>query len=309
MDSIRREKSAHRAWRFRTRVPDITLRYIAPSPTIFSPWTKRLGILVALFMGPAIALSFSTNAAFSDEDRLRSNDIGTGVWVPDIRLEEKGDCVRLISSLDAAIIYYKFAHDGDPRTDGAISDGKCVKIPQERRGKEILFEAIAFHPENDEWRSQVLMRTLSHRSFSARGDREGDRKKQSDREHSDDDRDQSQVGIERDVKSESRGGEDRDSGRKERCHLAHDEQRGEGSVAAGECANANTDDCDESFLQEKITAPLADDDRDRGGVSHEMNPEDEGDPDSLLPGRKPETLPPTSAPSGQNAPDVLQKEG
>lgn len=161
IDGIVARKKPTRSWRFRKRTPDLSLVYVAPSPTMFSPWTKQLGVLVALLLSPALAFSFSTNAAFSDDDRIRSNGIGTGEWMPDIHLEEKHGCMKLFSSVSSAHIYYKFSDDGDPRTHGVLFDGKCIKIPN---GKHVDFEARAFNPDNDDWRSDVFRKTFSQKS-------------------------------------------------------------------------------------------------------------------------------------------------
>ncbi|MGB2791734.1 MAG: hypothetical protein WBC29_04255 [Candidatus Moraniibacteriota bacterium] len=183
IDSVIAQKQCPRVWRFRKRVPDFKLVYVAPSATIFSPWTKRLGFLVAVFLSPALAFSFSTNAAFSDNDQLRSNNIGTGEWMPDIHIEEKRNCIRLSSSLTSANIYYKFSDDGDPRTKGSLFDGKCIKIPE---GKQVDFEARAFHPDNDTWRSDVLRKTFSHISEKKKSREESEKEggdKEKDKEH------------------------------------------------------------------------------------------------------------------------------
>lgn len=158
-------------------MPELELIYTAPSPTVFSPWTKRLGVLVALLLGPAMAFSVSTHASFTDESRLHSNGIGTGEWIPDIRLKERRGCIRLTSSLRSAIIYYKFSHDGDPRTNGTIFNGECLDIPQ---GKTVDFEAVAFHPDNDAWRSVVLEQTFSRKKNSHREESDHDEDKTAD---------------------------------------------------------------------------------------------------------------------------------
>ena len=163
IDGVVVRKHSFRTWQFRKKVPELELIYTAPSPTVFSSWTKRLGVFVALFLGPAVAFSVSTHAEFTNESRLHSNGIGTGEWIPDIHLKERKGCIRLASSLRSAIIYYKFSHDGDPRTNGTISDGECLDIP---RGKTVDFEAIAFHPDNDAWRSAVLKQTFSRKEDS-----------------------------------------------------------------------------------------------------------------------------------------------
>ena len=178
LDSIIARKKSLRVWRFRKRTPDLLLTYTAPSPVVFSPWTKRLGFLAAVFLSPALAFSFSTNAAFSDDDQIRSNGIGTGEWMPDIHLEEKHGCVRLSSSIPSARIYYKFSDDGNPRTNGDIFDGECNKIPE---GKHIDFEARAFHADNDEWRSEILRKTFSQRSEEKESGKES-RDDESDRD-------------------------------------------------------------------------------------------------------------------------------
>lgn len=78
IDSVIAQKQCPRGVAVRKRVPDFKLVYVAPSATIFSPWTKRLGFLVAVFLSPALAFSFSTNAAFSDNDQLLVESIGHG---------------------------------------------------------------------------------------------------------------------------------------------------------------------------------------------------------------------------------------
>lgn len=297
IDSLCKEKFSHRVWRFRARVPDLTLRYISPPPTIFSSWTKWLGVLVALFMGPAMTLSFSTNAAFRDEDRLRLNDVGTGAWVPDIHLEEEHDCVRLTSSLDAAIMYYKFSHDGDPRTDGAIFEGECLKIPQKKVGKEILFEAIAFHPENDQWRSHVLMRTLSSASSP---DRDRHRQKQSDREQSDTKRGQTHIDIEHDAQAESDNETDRDDDREELCRHAHDGENGQVAIDG----RMNVGNCERRPIQEGTDSSLSEDTQESASHGADLKDSNLSSPRSeskeLLSG---------ADSSGQIVPDVLQKDG
>lgn len=176
IDDIQKMKQTPRVWRFRKEVPERVLLYVAPPVKLFSLWTKSFGLLAALFLGPALVFSVSTNAAFSDTDHLSSQAIGTGEWVPDIHFEEHDGCVKLSSSFPKAKIYYKFSHDGDPRTDGKIFDGECIEIPE---GKDAWLQARAFHPKHERWRSKVL-----EKIFSKEKDRDydGDRNEQENRE-------------------------------------------------------------------------------------------------------------------------------
>lgn len=172
MQDIRKPKSAPRVWRFRKKVPERILLFVAPPATVFSPWTKHLGFAVAFLLGPALAFSVSTNAAFTDADPLSSQKIGTGEWIPDIRLDEHDDCVKLSSSLPGAKIYYKFSDDGDPRTNGTIFDGECVKIPKGK--KKSLLQARAFHPKYDHWRSDILEKSFSNEKDRSRDEDDDD---------------------------------------------------------------------------------------------------------------------------------------
>jgi hypothetical protein len=187
VDDIQKSKSAPRVWRFRRKIPDHTFLFVSPLATVFSPWTKTIGFAVTLLLGPALAFSVSTNAAFSDADKIRTSGIGAGEWVPDIRFEEKEGCVKLSSSLSNAVIYYKFSDDGDPRTNGAIFDGSCIDILEEK--ETISFEARAFHPENDAWRSEVIQRMLSREAFQKKDRDKNHRKDDNEEERRDRDGD------------------------------------------------------------------------------------------------------------------------
>ena len=183
IDSIRPKATPRKVWRFQKREPERVFLYASPQLTLFPTLTKALGVFAAILLGPALALSFSTNAAFSKTDNLSKQKLGTGKWIPDIHIEHDHHCLRLSSSLRDAVIYYEFTRDGNPRDGGMVSDGDCIDIPEKtlrRQGKTIEFQAQAFHPENRAWKSRVLEQEIARKKIDAPKDAKDEKKEPED---------------------------------------------------------------------------------------------------------------------------------
>lgn len=183
IDSIQLKATPRKVWRFQKREPERVFLYASPQLTLFPTLTKALGVFAAILLGPALALSFSTNAAFSKTDNLSKQKLGTGKWIPDIHIEHDHHCLRLSSSLRDAVIYYEFTRDGNPRDGGMVSDGNCIDIPEKtlrRQGKTIEFQAQAFHPENRAWKSRVLEQEIARKKIDAPKDAKDGKKEPED---------------------------------------------------------------------------------------------------------------------------------
>ena len=183
IDSIRPKATPRKVWRFQKREPERVFLYASPQLTLFPTLTKALGVFAAILLGPALALSFSTNATFSKTDNFSKQKLGTGKWIPDIHIEHDHHCLRLSSSLRDAVIYYEFTRDGNPRDDGMVSDGDCIDIPEKTlrgQGKTTEFQAQAFHPENRAWKSRVLEQEIARKKIDAPKDAKDEKKEPED---------------------------------------------------------------------------------------------------------------------------------
>lgn len=180
IDSIQPKATPRKVWRFQKREPERIFLYASPQLILFPTLTKVLGVFAAILLGPALALSFSTNAAFSKTDALSEQKLGTGKWIPDVHIEHDYHCLRLSSSLRDAVIYYEFTRDGDPRDGGMVYDGDCIDIPekiQREQRKNIEFQAQAFHPGNREWKSRVLKQEIARKKIDTEKDKDEENEK------------------------------------------------------------------------------------------------------------------------------------
>lgn len=111
--------------------------------------------------------SAGTSAAFSDDDPIRKQHLGTGEWIPELsvvvtpdRSKDSGayadpPCVEFVSSLEDTTIYYEFSDDGDPQSGGTEYGGGCLDLPEDEK---IRVQAVVVHNADDDWRSGIMYR-------------------------------------------------------------------------------------------------------------------------------------------------------